>query len=180
MLRKDVDSHEDTAMKQHLRLMVKRDNEQQQLIESLKDQVMPDSERIVLQVKHDELTGKVPFAPRFPSSPTRLYSEDRVVRGYTTRLYVQTDDPRPDNQDHYGVFLDIHGGPFPCEVQYTFELVHHDGLRTSAVKYTAESWFSVGGWGKGKFISKACLASPDNNPYVKDGYLTFKCTFKFI
>jgi TNF receptor-associated factor 5 len=33
LLRKNVDSHEETAMKQHLRLMMKRENEQQQLID---------------------------------------------------------------------------------------------------------------------------------------------------
>jgi hypothetical protein len=181
MLRKDVDSHEDTAMKQHFRLMMKTDSEQQQLVESLKDQVMPDSERIVLQVKHDELTGKVPFVPLFPHHPTRLFSQDRVVRGYAMRLFVQTKKDKPEDQDHYGVYLAVEGGPFPCKVNFTFELAHHDRLPASAFTRTDEHSYTESiGWGFPKFIAKARLASPVNNPYVKDGYLTFKCTFKFV
>ena len=181
-------------MKQHNRLLVRNASEQQQdinrqqkvidrqqqLIESLKHHVMPDREIIVLQVKYDELTGKVPFVPRYPTAPTRLYSEYRVVRGYKVRLFVETNDPDPVDQDHYGVYLYVKGGPFPCNVQYTFELVHYDGKRASAVKYTSDnSYAEATAWGCGKFVPKARLVSPDNNPYVKDGYLTFKCAFKF-
>jgi hypothetical protein len=142
---------------------------------------MPDSERIVLQVKHDELTGKAPFVPRFPSSSTRLYSEDRVVRGYRVRLYVATSDSRLEYQDHFGVYIELEGGPSPCSVQFAFELVHYDGLQESALNRASEySFSSSNGRGYATFISKARLASPDNNPYVKDGYLTFKCTFKIV
>jgi hypothetical protein len=143
---------------------------------------MPVDEIIALQVKYDEPTGKVPFVPRSPSWTTRLCSEQRVVRGYQMRLYVQTKDERPEYQDHYGVYLAVEGGPSPCTVNFTFELMHHDGLVASAIQETAEALFAegAGGTGYGNFISKARLASPDNNPYVKDGYLTFKCTFKFV
>ena len=176
--RKDVDSHEDSAMKQHNRLLLRNASEQQQLIESLKHHVMPVDEIIVFHVKHDELTGKVPFVPRFPIAPKRLYSENRVVRGYPTSLYVQTNDARPEFKDHYGVCLCVQGG----KVQYTFELVHHDGQRASAIKCSGECTYTADLCAKGypTFISKARLASPDNNPYVKEGYVTFKCTFKFV
>jgi hypothetical protein len=182
MLRKGVDSHEDTAMKQHNRLLLCSMKQQRQLIESLKDQVMPDNERIVLQVKYDELTGKAPFFPPFPNQPTDLFSEDRVVRGYTARLYVAVIDGRPEYQDHFGVYLEVEGGPLPCKVLYAFELVHHDGNNASrindAARFTYTDAASV--CGCPNFIAKARLASPDNNPYVKDGYVTFKCTFKFV
>jgi anion-transporting ArsA/GET3 family ATPase len=76
--------------------MMKRDDEQQQLIdkqqqainelqqahESLKHHVMPVDGIIVLQVKYDELTGKVPFVPKFPSWPNRLCSEFKQSRGW--------------------------------------------------------------------------------------------------
>ncbi len=196
MLRKDVDSHEDTAMKQHLRLMMKRDDEQQQIIdkqqrqiselqqahESLKHHVMPVDEIIVLQVKHDELTGKVPVVPTFDEVPTRLYSQDRVVRGYTMRLFVETNTTNPKNQDFYGVSLEVQGGPLPCKMQAIFELVHHDWNPASTVKAQGESTYPkllVTDLGYPKFVSKTRLASPDNNPYVEDGYVTFTCTFSF-
>ena len=195
MLRKDVDSHEESVMRQHLRLLaVKRVDDQQQVIdrhqqaieelrqahESLKHHVMPLNELIVFRVKYDELTGTVPFVPRFVSWPTRLYSERRVVRGYQTRLFVQTNATSPEHGD-YGVYLSISGGPFPCKVQYTFELVHHDGNPLSGVKWTRTNKYIVtSNRGHPHFISKVRLASPNNNPYVKDGYVTFKCTFKFV
>jgi hypothetical protein len=188
-------------MSQHLRLMAKRDNvrlditnkqqqetkKQQQLIdelqqahESLKYHVMPVDEIIVLQVKYDELTGKAPFVPKFPSWPTRLYSEQRVVRGYRVRLFVQTNDDRPECND-YGVYLNVQGGPFPCKVQRTFELVHHGWNPASTIRWTRTKEYVVTcNRGAPNFISKARLASPDNNPYVYDGYVTFKCTFKFV
>ena len=132
-------------------------------------------------MKHDELTGKVPFKPKFAAHLTILYSEERVVGRYKVYLCVETNDTIPENQDYYGVHLDVDGGPFPCKIQRTFELVHHDWNPASAVKNTGES---IGRQamlcGPSKFISKARLASPDNNPYVKDGYVTFTCTFKFV
>jgi hypothetical protein len=181
MLRKDVDSHEDAAIKQHNRLLLRNVNEQRQLIVSLKDQVMPVDERIVLQVKHDELTGKVPFVPRYPTQPNRLYSEKTVVRGLTTSLFMVPKSARPECKDHYGAYIEVHGGPYADKVQHTFELVHHDGNPASAVKSTFEYTYAkaVSVWGFPLFISKARLANPDNNPYVKDGYVTLTCAFKF-
>ena len=210
VLRKDVDSHGDTAAREHIRLLVKRlgdqqrlvdqqqkdisqqqraidqqqqlINRQQQLIKSLEDNMMPDSEVIVFQVKYNELTGKVPCVPRFSDYPSRLYSKEKVVRGYKVRLFVETNDSDPEDRNYFGVYLSIIGGPFPCKVQCTFEQVHCDGLPASAFKRAAESIYEnpADCWGYGNFISKADLASADNNPYVKDGYVTFKCTFKFI
>jgi hypothetical protein len=137
---------------------------------------------LVLQVKYDELTGKVPFVPLFSSWPTRLYSEQRVVRGYKVRLFVVTKETSPEYQDHHGLYLRVEGGPYPCKVQHTYELVHHDGLAASAIKITGESTYAVANksFGYSRFIPKARLASPDNNPYVEDGYVTFKCAFKIL
>jgi hypothetical protein len=94
---------------------------------------------------------------------------------------VQTKHFSAQYQDHYGVHVEVAGGPFPCRVQFTVELAHHDGLPASAVKRTTDSAYpKAQALGYPDFISKARLASPDNNPYVKDGYLTFKCTFKIL
>ena len=194
--RKDIDKHMKKEQSQHTQLIVRHASEQdertkrllqtikelQGAVESLKHHVMPDDEIILLQVKYDELTGKAPFVPRYRDHPTKLCSADRVVRGYKVRLHVETNDTRPEFKDHYGVYLSVQGGPFPCKVQFTFELVHYDGQRASAIKCSDECTYTAEPCGKGypTLISKARLASPDNNPYVKDGYLTFTCSFKFV
>jgi hypothetical protein len=136
---------------------------------------------IVLRVSHAELTGREAFVPLYANHPTRIYSEHATVQGHTVSIFVQTKNAKPDDQDYCGLFLDVAGGPFPCKATYTFELVHHDGNPQSAVKDAGEYTFSEAYcWGFCRLISKARLASPVNNPYVKDGYVTFKCTFKIV
>jgi hypothetical protein len=116
---------------------------------------------------------------RLPTGSTRLYADDRMVRGFNVRLFVQTKETRPEHQDYYGVYIEIAGSHFPCRVRSILELVHHDGLAASAVKRSVErACTSDTCWGVSPFIAKVCIASPGNNPYVRDGYVTFKCTFK--
>ena len=180
MLRNEIDEHEDDECKRHNRLLLRTVKEQHQAIASLKDQLLPDSERIVLRVKHDVLTGKESFVPRFADRPGRLYSEDHVVRGYKASIFVEMKGEDPENYDFYGLFLGLSGGPFPCDVQRTSEVVHHDGKAASAKKHTSTKTFAAySKWGFTQMISKAAVASPDS-PYVKDGYVTFKVTFKFV
>jgi hypothetical protein len=134
-----------------------------------------------LRVKHAVLTGREPFVSRYPNYPARLYSEDKVLHGHKVAMYVQTKDVDPLCQDYYGLHLDISAGNFPCKATYTLELVHYDGNPQSAVKREEEYTFTkTDCWGYSRFIAKARLASPDNNPYVKDGYVTFKCAVKIV
>ena len=178
MLRNEIEKHEDDQMKQHNRLLLKTVKEQRQAIDSMKDHVMPNTEKIVLRIKHDVLTGKEPFAHRLGHHPSQLCSEELVVRGYTIMLKVETKDPRPEYQDHYGIFLSVKGDPFPCTVNYTMEVVHHNGLPASAktVMFSNKYEKTTISWGALKLISKTEVAAPDC-PYVKDGYVTFKVTF---
>ena len=68
-------------------------------------------------------------------------------------------------------------GPFPCKVEHTFEVMHHDGKAASAKKQTStDTYDRATCWGSCALISKAAIAAP----YVKDGYVTFKVTFKFV
>ena len=179
--RRDIEKHEQDHSVQHNRLLLLAFKEQRQAHASLQDQLLPDSERIVLRVKHDVLTGKEPFVPRFTHLPSQLHSEDYVVRGYTIRLHVEINDSRPEFQNHYGVYLTVNGGPFPCRIDRIFEIEHHDGNEASANKISTKTitYDGATNFGVGKFIPKADLASPDS-PYVKDGYVTFKVTFKFV
>ena len=181
MLRKEIEQHEDAQMKRHNRLLLKGFKEQRQAIDSMKDHVMQNTEKIVFHVKYDLLTGKEPFVPRFSHHPSRLYSEDLVIRGYTITLHLESKDSRPENQDHYGIYLTFLGGPLPCTLNYTLEVVHHDGLPASTKKNINKGSIFTGinaGWGAAKLISKAEVASL-YSPYVKYGYVTFKATFTF-
>ena len=181
MLRRDIEKHEQDQSVQHNRLLLLAFKEQRQVIAPMKNQVVPDSERIVLRVKYDMLTGKdANFVPQKAAYPSRHYSENYIVGGYTTSLTVETKDSRPEYQDHYGLYLSMTNGPFPCKVDFTMEIEHHDGKAASAKKHTATvTYDGVSNWGAVKMISKAEIASPDC-PYVKDGYVTFKVTFKFV
>ena len=179
MLRNEIDKHEDDECKKHNRLLLKNAQEQRQVIASLKDQLLPilsEGESIVFRVKHDVLIGKEPIVPRYMKFPTRLYSEDFEVRGYKAALYVET-----AHSTNYGAYLQLSGGPFPCKMVNTFEVVHHDGKAVSAKKNTStETYIRIQQpMGTYMLISKAAIAAPDN-PYVKDGYVTFKGTFKFV
>ncbi len=103
------------------------------------------------------------------------------MQGCTVSIFVETEDEDPRDQDYYGIFLNVYGGPFPCKATCTWELVHHDGDPQSAVTEEDEYTLTeVNASGTSRFFSKARLASRNNNPYVKDGYVTFKCTFKFV
>ena len=114
MLQRDIGKHERFHSVQHNRLLLLAFKEQRQVIASMKDHMMPDTEKIVLRVKHDVLAGKEPFVPRFAGEPYRLYSEDYMVRGYNTSLFVQIDDVEPEYQDQYGLYLDV-SGSFPMQ-----------------------------------------------------------------
>jgi hypothetical protein len=234
MLRKDVEAHEDAALRQHNRLLLMKAKEQhrelgqvmkyhnvamreldvvkgahdnlkvahgllkraregavreleevkqahdelEEEVEELRGQV---GYEIVLRVKHAVLTGREPLVSQYPDCPTRLYSEDKVVEGHTVRIYVQTKNINTEDQDHYGVLLEVSDGPFPCKATFAFELVHHDGDPQSTVKWESEDTYTEAyAWGRSRFIHKALLASLFSNPFVKDGYVTLKCTVKIV
>ena len=180
MLRREIEKHKHDQCVKHNDLMLTAFKEQRQAMESMKDHVMPNVEKIVLRVKHDVLIGKEPIVTRFPTNPTTICSEDLVTRGFTMTFSVETKESRPEYQDFYGLYLTIRQGLFPCNLNCTFEVVHHDGLPISEKKLVNKLVFTENkGWGLPKFISKAEVASPAS-PYVKDGYVTFKVTFSFI
>ena len=189
MLRQAVAAHEEGAMVAHNRLVMAQSATLQRQMQTLqarlgwwqavalmKADLWPRPAVIVLSVKHAELTGAEPFVPRFSARSTRLYSEDRVVDGRTFVLDVETKADRAP--DHYGLFLELKEGPVSCKIKYTMELVHHDGQATSTVwKSSKVTYGTHTGWGLPEFVPKARLAYAAKNPYVKDGYVTFKCTF---
>jgi hypothetical protein len=198
ILRKDIDSHEDAALKQHNRLLLGKAKEQQQInqqqeiiwqsheelkqeLEELKARVADmDHEVIIFRVKHAVLTGREPFVPVDPSFPTWIYSEEKVVNGHKLCIVVDTND-EDSEEPECSAFLHHFDGPVPCQVTWTFELLHYDGNPQSAAKREGVDTFTKNlAFRCLHFISKADLASRNNNPYVKDGYVTFKCTVKVV
>ena len=168
--------------------LMKKVEEQQQQIEEQQGQVqglqralryVAGGEVVVFKVKRTQLTGAERFVPRHSAWLTRIFSDDRGVDGRTFSLFVETkSDAAPDD---YGLFLYLSKGPLPCKVKYTVELEHHNGRAASAVKRSGEYTYETqSAWGDKKFVPKARLASTANNPYVKDGYVTFKCTFEVV
>ena len=180
MQRKDVDAHKRDAMVAHNELLLAGYCNLQQEVSTLKEEIgRRGKETIVMRVKHAELTGAEPFVPRFPANPTKIYSEQRVVDGRMFRLMAQIEN-KNRAPDHYGVFLWLNDGP-PCKVKNTFELVHHDGRAASAMVLSDEHTYdgTHQSWGY-DFVPKADLADAATSPYVKNGYVTFKCTFEVV
>jgi hypothetical protein len=139
-----------------------------------------DHEVIIFRVKHAVLTGREPFIPVDPSFPTWIYPEEKVVKGHKLCIVVDTKVKGREDRGYYGIYLSVDDGPVPCQVTWTFELLHHDGNPESAVKEEDEYTFTaVKELCCLDIIYTALLASPDN-PYVKDGYVTFKCTLKIV
>ena len=105
MLRREIEKHKHDQCVKHNDLMLTAFKEQRQAMESMKDHVMPNVEKIVLRVKHDVLIGKEPIVTRFPTNPTTICSEDLVTRGFTMTFSVETKETRPEYQDFMACIL---------------------------------------------------------------------------
>jgi len=127
------------------------------------------NEVIVLKIEHAQLTSK--------SGPDNFKSDDKMVAGRTFYLRVKTKSS--DAPDHYGIYLNLKEGAVPCKVKYAFELVHHDDDEDSKKQKNSEHTFErIKGWGFRDFIAKDELTK--TSPYIKDGMVTFKCTFEVV
>jgi len=184
VLQQKVNSSED-LWQQEVRSLKRKEKVLQQEVRSLEDEVntlkaRDGKEVIVMKIKHAKLTGAEQFVPQNPAQPASIFSEKRVVDGHTFRMMVDTNDSRAPA--HYGVFLSIESGPLPCKVECTMKLVHHDGQELSALVSGLEHTYEthLAGWGHHHFVSKACLADAAASPYVKNGYVTFKCSFEVV
>jgi len=179
MLRKDVDKHKRASSERHNELLLAKVCCLQEEVDTLKEKVANyEKETIVLRVKHAALTGAELFEPEDARLPGRIYSEQRVVDRRKFRVFVEIDE---DDEDQYVIYLELTRGPLPCKIKRTFELVHHDGQVASAKKKSYESIYDDENncWGC-NIAPKALLADADDSPYVKDGYVTFKCYFEIV
>jgi len=197
VLRKDVDAHEEASMKSHNRLLLAEVHKLRQEASTTNTEVARHGKKVLamkgvatvvraLQQEVSTLREKVARSEKtilfvgvkhaeLMSAGLDIYSEKRVVDGRTFRLNVKI------NTDHYGVFLSCDKGHLPCTVKYTHELVHHDGQAASAKKMSSEYGYEEHeAWGYPTFVPKARLANAATSPYVKNGYVTFKCTFEVV
>jgi len=178
--RKDVDTHEDAAMKQHNRLVLAKMCDMQQEVGTLKEEVAEYRKGVVvLKVTLKELAA---------SKPTSLYSKVQVAGGRSFYLELKK------KGTYYGVFLwPSDGCRLPCKVKCTFDIEHYDGNAASAkTKSMEHTYKSEEGQGYAQFIPQDSVPKKQhyildiaylhhhNNPYVKDNNVTFKCAFEVV
>ena len=190
VLRKDVESHEEAAIKQHNRLLLQgtqslqQDNrvlQQDNLsfrqdILSLQQEVAEQKERVKRQLH--QIMFRVKVADLVKGGEVALRSEYTMVGAYKAQIAV--DKGFDENDNCCGVFLELKDGPFPCSVSGTFEVVHWDGEDDSARKDEfAQTFDDECALGLVQFIKLRKITAADS-PYVKDGQITFVATFRFL
>ena len=139
-------------------------------------------EVFLVTMRHAELTGLAPFVPNLPAHPTRFYSDTRAVGGREFTVFVETAvDSAPK---HFGIYLQLMSGPVPCNAKFRFELLHHDGQAGSAlvVKSFEHTYEKLHAFGAPTFVTKTgrLADAAANNPYVKNGCVTFRCTLVVV
>ena len=183
VLRKDVESHEEAAIKHHNRLLLKdnrslrQDNlsfRQDNL--SLQQKVAEQKEMMNNQLH--QLVYKVELADLLRDGEVVKRSDDKMVGAY--KSYMGVKKGNADNGDCCGVYLHLEDGPFPCRVSCTIEIVHWDGKPESARKYeNTATYEEAEGWGWPMLIPLSKLTAAAS-PYVKEGHVTFIVTFRFL
>ena len=108
-------------------------------------------------------------------------SSDRQVVGaaYEASMRVQKCDGIEGLS--FGVFLHLYGGPFPCQVSYTVEVLHWDGNDESTCRedQSTSAYEVAGGFGFADVISLSKLTAAAS-PYVRNGHVTFVMSFRII
>ena len=197
VLRKDVESHEEAAMKQHNRLLLRDNRSLRQGIQSLRQDNLSfrqdiqslRQDNLSLQQKVDkqeerlnrqqyQIVHKVKLAEILRGGEVMKRSDVKQVGAFTASKSVAKGFAV--NGDCCGVYLGLKDGPFPCHVSCTYEVVHWDGKSESAHKseitYTYEE---AGGRGLHEFIPLSKLTAAAS-PYVQDGHVTLTATFRFL
>ena len=183
VLRKDVESHEEAAMKKHNRLLLQGMQTQQQDIQLLRQDNLSLQQKVAEQEKRldgqsYELVYKVKLTDLVRGGEVVKCSDDKMVGAYKSYVHVQKG--YADTGDCCGVYLGLKDGPFPCRVYYTIEVVHWDGKIESARKKEYTNMYDAPqGRGPSKFIPLSKLTAAAS-PYVNDGEVTFIITFRIL
>ena len=197
VLRKDVESHEEAAMKQHNRLLLqdnrslRQDNlsfrqdiqSVQQDNLSLREDILSLQQKMAeqegrLDEQQQQIVLKVKLVDLVQVGEVDLNSDENTVGAYSACMSVQKGHLH--NGDYCGVYLHLENGLFPCHVSSTFKLVHWDGKSESACKEDDADLYEVaGGRGWVKFIPLSKFTARAS-PYVNNGHVTFIVTFRIL
>ena len=202
MLRKDIESHEEAAMKQHNRLLLQgmqslqQDNltfrqeifsSRQENLSFRQDILSLQQDNLSLQrkvAKHGEsldgLAHQIVFKVKVADlvrDDVDLYSDRKVFGACRVHLNVDRD---PDNTRHQvlRVYLFTADGPFPCRVIYTLEVVHWNGKSQSAYKQQ-KTFTYKNGMGIGINIPLNMLTAAES-PYVQNCDVIFIATINIL
>ena len=178
MLRKDIETHEEAAMKQHNRLLLQDNRLLRQDHLSL-HQTMAKQEDMLNRQLH-QLVYKMKLADLVVDGVVDVYSDHKTFGAYNA--YVGVEKGYAYNRDFCGVYLGLNDGPFPCHVSFTVEIVHWDGKSESAHKReftTTTTYDQEECKGRATFIALSKLTAAVS-PYVNNGHVTFIITFRFL
>ena len=199
LLRKDVNNHVDVAANQHMLLLLqdnqtlRQTNQSLQLkVTELKESVTQDVAGLLPNVhllqqtlishegrlnrQQNEIVFKANVAELRRDGHVDMFSDRKMVGTYV--VYLNVDKGRTKNGNYYGMYLQLQGGPFPCRISYTIEVVNWD--RKGSCKYEYEHTYEhFIGSAPATIIPVSNLTAAES-PYVRAGYVTFIAKFQIL
>ena len=183
VLRKDVDSHEEAAMKQHNRLLLQDNRSLRQDNLTFRQDILSLQQKVAEQEGRrgeliHQIVYKVELVDLEQVGKVIMQSDDKMIGAYTASMQVKKG--YANDGDSCGMFLFLEDGPFPCHVSFTMEVVHWNGEPECACKQEGAITYerAVGmGYLESIPLSKLTAAA---SPYVKNGHVTFIITFQFL
>ena len=175
-MRKDIDGHEESAMKQHNRLLLQGNQSLQQKTAEQAESIRLLQQNQLYQLH--QIVHKVKLADLVVDGEVEMWSDAKMIGGAHNAYIVQKGYAW--NDDCCGVLLRQVDGPFPCHVTSTTEIVHWDELSSSTVKSDlTHAYKNTEKWGFLKFIPLSKLTAAAS-PYVNNGEVTFIITFRIV
>ena len=185
MMRKDIDSHEEAAAKQHNRLMLKDIQSLRKTVEEQEEKAVEQDETIQSLLKKTTEKESPLHVITFSVHVMELLSySDRVTRVsnwlLAERYSASIEVDKGHNSDCCGVYLRLMDGPFPCRVTCSFEVVHWDGNSASICKREKSLPYGhAAALGSNRMIGLNALID-GRSPYVNNNHVTFIARFRVL
>ena len=185
MMRKDIDSHEEAAAKQHNRLMLKDIQSLRTTVEEQEEKAVEQDETIQSLLKKTTEQESPLHVITFCVHVMELLSySDRVTRVsnwlLAERYSASVEVDKGHNSDCCGVYLRLMDGPFPCRVTCSFEVVHWDGNSASICKREKSiPYGNAAARGINRMIALDAL-NDAMSPYVNNYQVTFIARFRIL
>ena len=187
MMRKDIDSHEEAAAKQHNRLMLQDIQSLRQKIEEQEEKSVEQDETIQSLLKKTTeqeallhvIMLSVNVVDILRGVNLSLWSSQVAAEGYRASLAIDTG--YAVNGNCCGIRLLLENGPFPCRIFFTFEVVHWDGNHASVCKreFVTACNQQVKVQNCPQMIALSQLADI-RSPYVNNHHVTFIAKFRIL